>query len=150
MNFEIRHLQPGDEGLALQVVLDVKPEEEQNGREPSIQHLGRFLTLDTNYLLVAQVGSQPVGFLTAYRIPALCSDASMVYLYEIEVAPPYRRQGIGKELVNLLKTECEKSDVEEIWVATENENLAAKRLYESTGGICDHPDQFEFVYVLKQ
>ena len=150
MNFEIRRLQPGDEGLALQVVLDVKPEEEQNGRQPSIQHLRRFLTMDTNILIIALAGGEPVGFLTAYRMPDLCSDASMVYLYEIEVDPPHRRQGIGKGLVNLLKVECQDSDVEEIWVATENENLAAKRLYESSGGICDHADQCEFVFVLKQ
>ena len=93
-------------------------------------------------------GERPVGFLTAYRVPKLGCDASMVYLFEIEVAPPYRRQGIGKALVNLLKTVCQANDVEEIWVGTENANTAAKRLYESTGGLCHLPDNCEFIYQL--
>jgi GNAT superfamily N-acetyltransferase len=39
-------------------------------------------------------------------MPSLCCDAAMVYIFEIEVAPAYRRQGIGKEMVNLLKRLC--------------------------------------------
>lgn len=72
---------------------------------------------------------------------SLSRDAFMVYLYEIEVAPHFRRQGISKQMVNLLKTECEEGDVEEIWVATDKENVAAKELYERTGAICENPDQ---------
>ena len=76
--------------------------------------------MDTNYLLIALAGSEPGGFLTAYRMPDLCSDASLVYLYEIAVDQPYRRQGIGNGLVNLLKVECQDSDLDEIWVAAGN------------------------------
>lgn len=149
MDFEIRRLQQGDEQLVLQAVLDLKPEDERGGRQPSIQHLRRFLAQDTNYLIIASKDSVPIGFLTAYRMLDLFCDASMVYLYEIKVAPPYRRQGIGKRMVNMLKTECKEGNVEEIWVATEKENVAAKQLYERTGAICESPDQCEFVYQLK-
>ena len=146
MEVEIRRLQPGDEQVALQVVRNLMPEDERDGREPSIHHLSRFLAQETNYLIIASVGSAPVGFLTAYRMLALSCDASMVYLFEIEVALPYRRQGIGKQMVILLKGLCQDSDVEDIWVGTENDNVAAKRLYESTGGVCLYPDNCEFVY----
>ena len=148
MNIEIRRLQPGDEKLALQIVRTVIPEDEQGEREPSIDHLKRILGQDTNYLIAAIAGNAPIGFLTAYRMPALSNDASMVYIFEIEVVPAHRRQGIGKQLVNLLKQLCLESDVEDIWVGTENDNVAAKRLYESTGGVCDYPDNCEFVYDL--
>lgn len=148
MSVEVRRLQPGDEQLALQVVRDLMPADERDGREPGIPHLRHLLAQDTNYLIVAAVSGKPVGFLTAYRMPALCCDASMVYLFEIEVAPAHRRQGIGKQMVNLLKTVCRESDAEDIWVGTENDNIAAKRLYESTGGVCSYPDNCEFVYQL--
>jgi ribosomal protein S18 acetylase RimI-like enzyme len=106
------------------------------------------LEQDTNYLIVAIVDNELVAFLTAYRMPALSCDASMVYIFEIEVAPAHRRQGIGKQMIVLLKQLCLESDVEDIWVGTENDNIAAKRLYESTGGVCDYPDNCEFVYDL--
>lgn len=150
MEYEIRRFQRGDEQLALQVVRDLMPEEEREGREPSRQHLQHFLAQNTNYLIVATEGKVPVGFLTAYRMPALSCDAAMVYIFEIEVALAHRRQGIGKQMVNLLKGLCQGSDVEDIWVGTENDNIAAKRLYESTGGICSYPDNCEYTYQLKQ
>jgi ribosomal protein S18 acetylase RimI-like enzyme len=150
MVYEIHRLHRGDEQLALQVVRDLMPEEERDSREPSLRHLRQFLAQDSNYLIVATVGKLPVGFLTAYRMPALSCDASMVYIFEIDVARAYRRQGIGKQMVNLLKGLCEGSDVEDIWVGTENDNIAAKRLYESTGGICSYPDNCEFTYQIKQ
>lgn len=149
MDFEIRRLQQGDEPVALQVVRDLMPEDERNGREPGIPHLQRFLAQDANYLIIASADSRPVGFLTAYRMPALCCDASMVYLFEIEVALPYRRQGIGKQMVNLLKKLCVEDGVEDMWVGTENDNVAAKKLYECTGGILSYPDNCEFTYQLK-
>jgi ribosomal protein S18 acetylase RimI-like enzyme len=150
MVYEIQRLHQGDEHLALQVVRDLMPEEERDSREPSLRHLQQFLAQDSNYLIVATAGELPVGFLTAYRMPALSCDASMVYIFEIDVAHAYRRQGIGKQMVNLLKGLCEGSDVEDIWVGTENDNIAAKRLYESTGGICSYPDNCEFTYQIKQ
>ena len=148
MQIEIRRLQPGDEQLALQVVRDVMPEDERDGREPTIDHLKRMLEQDTNYLIAAIADDAPISFLTAYRMPVLSNDASMVYIFEIEVSPAYRRQGIGKQMVVLLKQLCLESDVEDIWVGTENDNIAAKRLYQSTGGVCDYPDNCEFVYDL--
>ena len=143
-----RRLQKGDEVLALQVVRDLMPEDERDGREPSLEHLQQFLSQDTNYQIVVMDGSQPVGFLTAYRMPSLCCDATMVYIFEIGVAPTYRRQGLGKQMINLLKRLCQEDGVEDMWVGTENDNIAAKRLYESTGGVCSYPDNCEFVYQL--
>jgi aminoglycoside 6'-N-acetyltransferase I len=148
MAFEVRRLQAGNEHLALQVVRELMPEDERDGREPSLEHLQRFLSQDTNYQIVARDGNRPVGFLTAYRMPSLCCDATMVYIFEIEVASTYRRQGMGKQMVNLLKRLCREDGVEDMWVGTENDNIAAKRLYESTGGVCSYPDNCEFVYQL--
>jgi ribosomal protein S18 acetylase RimI-like enzyme len=150
MDIEIRRLQHGDEEIALQVVRDLMPEGERDGREPGLLHLQRFLDLATNYLIVGLASGKPIAFLTAYQMPALSCDASMVYLFEIEVAQAYRRQGIGKQMIQLLKQLCKNSGVEDIWVGTENDNEAARRLYQSTGGICSYPDNCEFFYNLTQ
>lgn len=153
MSIKIRRLQPGDEALALRIVRDLISIEEREGAEPTLGHLKRMLAQNTNYLIVAAVeeplaGSIPVGFARAYRMPDLCSDADMVYLFEIEVATAYRRQGIGKQMIELLKTLCLEDSAHYIWVGTENINVAAKRLYESTGGVCVETDSCEFTYDL--
>jgi ribosomal protein S18 acetylase RimI-like enzyme len=74
----------------------------------------------------------------------------MVYLYEIENVADHRRKGLGRRMIDLLKEECRESDVEDIWVGTENDNIAAIRLYESTGGALTSPDNCEYTYWLKQ
>jgi ribosomal protein S18 acetylase RimI-like enzyme len=148
MNYTVKRLQPGDEPLALQTVRDLLPEDERDGREPTLLHLHHFLTQNTNYLIVATLGPLPVGFLTAYQMPALSYDGSMVYLYEIEVAPAHRRNGLGRQMIERLKTLCAQTDVEEIWVGTQNDNIPAKRLYESTGGVYDSQDNCELIYEL--
>ena len=148
MEFEIRRMQAGDEPLVLQTVQSLVAEDERDGREPGIAHLQRFLSLDSNYMILALANGVPVGFLTAYRMPALCCDAPMVYLFEIEVSASFRRQGIGRDMINLLKQLCRHDGVEDIWVGTENDNIAARRLYESTGGTLSYPDNCEYTYTL--
>ncbi len=150
MQVDVRRLQPGDEQVALQIVRQLMPAAERDGREPSIEHLRDLLARETNILIMAATAGMPVGFLTAYRMPTLCCDASMVYLFEIEVAPPFRRQGIAKQMVNLLRTLCEDSDVEDIWVGTGNDNIAARRLYESTDAVRAYSNQSEYMYQLKE
>lgn len=148
MDIQIERLGPGAEVAALQAARRLKSLQERNGREPSLPHLERFLAQDTNYLILAADGDSPVGFLTAYRVPDYFSDGMMVYLFEIEVLPAYRRQGIAKRMVQRLIDLCVADGVEDIWVGTENDNVAAKRLYASTGGMLESPDLCEFVYDL--
>ena len=149
MQVEIQRLHIGDEQLAIRAIRELTPKDERDGRERSMPTMQRFLGQATNFLILALSSDVPLGFLTAYSMPKASCDARMVYLFEINIAPDYWRQGIGKQLVNRLKAECANGDngnIEEIWVGTENDNVAAKRLYESTGGICSYPDSCEFVY----
>jgi ribosomal protein S18 acetylase RimI-like enzyme len=58
----------------------------------------------------------------------------MMFFYEIGVGETHRRRGIGKQLVGVLKDICRIEDVMKMWVPTSHENIAATRLYASTGG----------------
>ncbi len=107
------------------------------------------LAQDENYLIVAADNGVPLGFLIAYQMPMLARDASMVYLYEIGVAAEYLRQGIATQMINLLKTLCQANAVVEMWVGTDNDNIAAKRLYSSTGGVLESDGNAEFIYTLE-
>jgi hypothetical protein len=59
MTNNIRRLQPGDELLALQVVRDLMPEEEREGREPTI---GQFTALTMCPLLMGKISNTYKNF----------------------------------------------------------------------------------------
>ena len=64
MTVKVRRLQPGDEELALQVVRKLMPEDERDGREPTMPHLVHFLEDETNFLIVAVDNKE--GHLTSF------------------------------------------------------------------------------------
>ena len=57
----------------------------------------------------------------------------MMFLYEIAVAESHRRRGIGTRMIAELKAICWAQNVMKIWVPTGRSNVAATRLYASTG-----------------
>lgn len=56
-----------------------------------------------------------------------------VFLYEIAVAESHRRRGIGTQMISELKAICWAQDVMKMWVPTGRSNVAATRLYATTG-----------------
>lgn len=59
----------------------------------------------------------------------------MMFFYEIGVAESHRRRGIGTRLIRELKSICRANDVMKMWVPTGRANIAATRLYASTGAV---------------
>jgi ribosomal protein S18 acetylase RimI-like enzyme len=58
----------------------------------------------------------------------------MLLIYEIDVEPTYRRQGIGTALMRELERLARDRGVGGSFVLTEPDNEAANALYASTGG----------------
>ena len=143
---EIRRLRADDEAAAVAAIHKLKPAEERAGHDASPDHMRQLLRRDENYLYIASVDAQPVGFLLAYRVPRVDRDQDMIYLYEIAVLPEQRRHGIGSRMIQALKQECRSSNVMEMWVGTEADNVAARALYESTGAKCQGETYAEYTY----
>ncbi|TXS40455.1 GNAT family N-acetyltransferase, partial [Streptomyces sp. uw30] len=58
----------------------------------------RFLAAAGHHLLVAYVDGEPVGFVSGVETVHPDKGAEM-FLYELGVAEPFRRRGIGRALV---------------------------------------------------
>jgi ribosomal protein S18 acetylase RimI-like enzyme len=111
------------------------------------QHLEKFLARSENVLIVAEQDGVPTGFLLAYLLDRVDRDQRMVCLYEIDVSEHHRRRGIGRAMIETLKSICKKENAMKAWVITNRSNLAAFRLYESTGAAADPSgDEVTFVY----
>jgi ribosomal protein S18 acetylase RimI-like enzyme len=102
---------------------------------PSVEYLSSFLSRSDNVLIVATDRGQPVGYLVAYLLDRVDRDQQMMFFYEIMVAESHRQRGIGKQMIAELKTLCSTERVMKMWVPTGRSNIAATRLYASTGAV---------------
>jgi len=123
----IRRLQPGDEQRLQELCRRFKQ------RVPSDEEAARLLERDDVHVWCAEVDGEPAGFAYAYVLLRVDGDTS-VFLYELDVAEPFRRQGIGRALVEQARALAEREDALKMWVDTAYDNEAARRTYASAGG----------------
>jgi ribosomal protein S18 acetylase RimI-like enzyme len=94
--------------------------------------LSAFLAESTHWLVVAVLDERVIGKCTAmvHRRPDKDDE---LYLDEIDVIPEFRRMGIAKKILDHVLELADQRGCEECWLGTENDNIAARRLYESNG-----------------
>lgn len=88
MPVEIRRLGLGDEDVVRRLAT----------REPQTALLADERTI----FLAALSGGEPVGFAFGYELPRRHGDPSILFVYEVEVAEPFRRRGIASRLLREL------------------------------------------------
>lgn len=127
---------------AIQTVKKPKPHPTFSG-----EYLKKFLSRRENVLILAEQDSMPTGFLLAYMLDRVDRDQKMFCLYEIGVTQAYRQCGVGRAMIETLKLLCKHENAMKAWVITNRSNVAAVRLYSSTGAAADlGGDEVGFVY----
>ena len=147
---EIRRLGSGGEETWRNAVAELVPDEDRSNELLSIEEAEACLADTRCYLLVAETGKELVGILSAYRLPDVECGGSLVYLYDVEVSVDYRRQGIGKSLIQRLIALCDEDDVDLIWGGTDVSNRAARRAFESTGAKLKGSSYAEYEWDLEE
>jgi len=120
----IRRLALGDERVLQEVCRRYK------SRVPSDEEAEHVLSLADLHVWVAEEDGELAGFAYAHELPRI-DGATTVFLYELEVAEPFRRRGIGRALVeeaNRLAGE------RRMFVLTDHDNEPAQRTYSAAGG----------------
>lgn len=107
---------------------------------PSQETVIKFLSNSQNVLLSAEVKDILVGQLIGYILDCWENDESMFFLYSIDVVETYQRQGVGTALIEEAQKYSQMRGCSEAFVLTNESNLAAKKLYQSTGGMRSLPD----------
>ena len=136
----IRRLDPSDADLALAAARKFK------GRSLSVSELEAFLTESSNYLLVADDSTVPVGFLLGYRLVRLDQPSARMFIYELEVAETHRRRGIARSMISMIREIARHERMLSTFVLTNQSNRAAVSFYKSTGGRIANGDDLMFVY----
>jgi ribosomal protein S18 acetylase RimI-like enzyme len=109
-------------------------------KTPSQKTIVKFLSNSQNILLSAEIDDLLVGQVIGYILDYWDKDEPMLFLYSIDVEETYQRQGIGTALIQALKKLAQAENCCEMFVFTNESNLAAKQLYQSTGGKRSIPD----------
>ncbi len=95
--------------------------------------LKNYLKNEDSYLLAAtdtQTGDV-VGLLLATILRKPYKSRDYLYIDEVDTHPDHYRNGIASALVREALKIAKSKGIKEVWVATEPDNLAARKLYES-------------------
>jgi aminoglycoside 6'-N-acetyltransferase I len=95
-----------------------------------------FIADPRHHLAVAIDGGAVVGMASAvhYVHP---DKPPELWINEVGVAQSHWRRGIGKDLLQALLARGRELGCRQAWVATDEDNIAARRLYASMGGTAE-------------
>lgn len=100
---------------------------------PTYAYLAGLLSKEHIVVLTAVIDEQVVGGLVAYELDKLERQRSELYIYDLAVASPYRRQGIARALINRLRQIAAQRGAWVIYVQADYGDAAAVALYEKLG-----------------
>lgn len=139
MSILVRHLEAEDLDLldALCTVFGEAFEdaERYTAAKPGADYWRRLLGNDHFIALVATKEDLVVGGIVAYELPKYERAYSEIYLYDLAVAGPHRREGIATALIEALQEIAEARGAQALFVQadTEEEDEPAIALYTQLG-----------------
>jgi ribosomal protein S18 acetylase RimI-like enzyme len=99
---------------------------------PDLATAERFLVTPGHHILIAYEDGSPAGFVSGVELTHPDKGTEM-FLYELAVDEAFRRQGIGKALVDELLAIARSHGCYDMWVLTDHDNAPALATYRSTG-----------------
>jgi ribosomal protein S18 acetylase RimI-like enzyme len=105
-----------------------------NEMEPyDAEALRSFVEDPATLLLAAYAGERLAGVLIATIIRKPYAKSDWLYVDEVDVSLDFRRQGVGKQLMNEALAFAGRRQLSEVWLGTEPDNASANALYSSLG-----------------
>lgn len=131
---EIRLAQRGDEPAIVAAIRTLHDRAAEWGAA------SEFLEDPSCVMLLAFEGSDPVACLYGYELRRPHTVQSQMFLYRIDVLASYRRQGIGKALIERFLEEGRKRGASKCWVQAGSTDPDAQAFYRACGGV-EYPDK---------
>jgi aminoglycoside 3-N-acetyltransferase I len=118
---------------ANQLFSEVFGEEGYHGPPPGDDHLRKLLSDRKFIALVAWLDSEMAGALAAYELVKFEAERSEIYIYDLAVREPWRRQGVATALIEALKPIAREAGAWVIYVQADPPDAAAVALYDKLG-----------------
>ena len=141
MNPSIRRLGPGDEAT-LELLAREDADFDLDGRSAGLPPLKpamaqRYLANPGVLHWVASRDGVVAGFLYCAHVLLRTDPGQELLLYEIGVRQAYRRQGVGRALLDHMERWMQNNDVSEVWVCADNR--VAVDFYRACGFASEEP-----------
>ena len=107
------------------------PENEMDDDEFTAASLNLYLADQSNVLVVAYIENRFAGLASGSIREKPYPNSRWLYVDEVDVTADYRRQGVGKAMMNTLLRLATEQSCCELWLGTEHDNSAAQALYNS-------------------
>jgi aminoglycoside 6'-N-acetyltransferase I len=107
-----------------------------------------FLSDARHHLAVAIDDGLVVGFISAVHYVHPDKERPELWINEVQVAPTHRARGLGRAILEKILEIGRELGCTEAWVLTDADNVAAKRLYSSSGGVEGAHDEVMFTFPL--
>ena len=107
--------------------------ETYGGRPPADAYLEGLLAKSHVLVLAALDGAAVAGGLVAYQLEKLEQARSEIYIYDLAVAEPYRRQGLATRLIERLQAIARERGAWVVFVQADHGDGPAIALYEKLG-----------------
>lgn len=145
-NAEIKQLTKHDLADFQQlIVLFMEVFEHEDNTIPGPPYLKRLLERADFIVFVAKIEGIVVGGLTAYELRKYYSEISEIFIYDIAVQPRFQRKGLGKRLLSALKDHGGTTNVNDIFVAADQDDQQAVDFYHTTGGKAEKVLHFNYL-----
>jgi GNAT superfamily N-acetyltransferase len=136
---QIKLLQPGDEALHSEAILKL------NDCEISLERSKELLSEPT-YFFVAAVNDSNEVMGRIYGHVLHRYEQTDLLLYEVDVLEEHQRKGVGKAMLKFVRTLCTEQRFNEMWVLTEEDNVAGRALYSNCGGQLENSPVMMYVF----
>jgi ribosomal protein S18 acetylase RimI-like enzyme len=98
------------------------------------KNLRRLMASSSMLTLVAETADgERAGFMMVGRSTSVFTDRQQAFVYDVAVAPPFRRRGIGRMLMERAEAYARDKRMEFITLMVDCRNEAARRLYSQLG-----------------
>lgn len=132
-------LKSGDEALAIEIAKLF------NDIDLSTAH-AQGLLAERTFVLVAAISDDGEVMGRIYGHVLHRFGQTDLLLYEVDVADPHHRKGVGKAMMEFVKQLSQSRGYGEMWVLTEHDNAPARSLYESRGGVEENSPTIMYVF----
>jgi aminoglycoside 3-N-acetyltransferase I len=117
--------------------------EEDTSHELPLEHVERLLAREDFWALVALVGDEVVGGLTAHVLPMTRDASSELFVFDLAVRRDHHRRGIGRALMRHALDAAREAGLSAMFVPVDDEDIEAREFYRVQIGSCPsaRPDE---------
>lgn len=137
-------LRAGDRELAREVFAMMTAVFEEPGGPLGDEYLDRLLTRATFWAVAAVAEGVAVGGLTAHELAMTRDEDTELFLFDLAVRADWQRRGVGRSLLNHLRTAGATAGISTVFVPADNDDRHALDFYTAVGGRAEAVTIFTF------